>query len=125
MREKPFSAILYAQSLCCSDLVLELGIDLVETDVGGAAGGEPTIWVEGDSRGRQIAEGRFDAGDNRVGGVDLAGLAAHTAQANLNVLGKLLEDGHIASAGRGELHRDVADLKPTKLLEDRVVAAAV
>ena len=63
--------------------------------------------------------------DDGVGGVDLAGLAAHAAEADFDVLGKLLEDGHVAGAGRGELHRDVADFEAAELLEDRVVAAAM
>src|SRR6476660_8125021 len=93
------------------DLVFELGIDFVEADVGGAAGGEAAVGVEGDAIGREIFEGRFDAGDNGGGGVDLAGLAAYAAEANLDVLGQLLEDGHVAGAGGGELHGDVGDFE--------------
>ena len=73
----------------------------------------------------EVLQGGFDALDDRLGGVDLAGLAAHAAEADLDVLGELLEDGHVAGAGGGELHGDVADLEAAELLEDGVVAAAV
>src|SRR5437879_6624786 len=81
------------------DLVFKLRIDFVEADVGGAAGGEAAVGIEGDAVGREVFQGGFDTGDDGFGGVDLAGLAAYAAEADLDVLGKFFEDGHVTGAG--------------------------
>src|SRR5437762_2793836 len=67
----------FAKLLCRGDFVLELDIDLVEADVGGAAGGEAAVGVERDALGRQVFEGRFDAGNDGFRRIDLAGLATY------------------------------------------------
>src|SRR5262245_2889588 len=107
------------------DFVLELGVNLVEADVGGGAGGEAAVGVKGDARTVQVFECGFDAGDDGFGSVDVAGLAGDAAEADLDVVGELFEDGHVAYAGRSEFHRDMANVETGELLENRIVAAAV
>ena len=109
----------------CGDFVLKLGVNLVEAHFGGRTGGKTAIGIERDSRRRKILERRLDSLDDRLDRIDLARLTTDAAQTDLNMLWQLLEDRHVARAGRCEFHRDVANLQAAQLAENRIVTAAM
>ncbi len=71
--------------MCSLHLVLQLGGDLDEADLGGGSGGKAAIWIQGDAGGVKVLESGLDAGDNFTGRINLAGITAHTPKANLKV----------------------------------------
>ena len=48
-------------------LVLQLGGDFLEANLGGGAGSKATVGVQGDASGVKVLEGGIDAGDNFIG----------------------------------------------------------
>ena len=65
--------------------------------------------------GARNCSGLAHAADDRLGGVDLPGRHVHAAEADLEILAQLAEDGHVAGLRRGELHREVMHLEPVEV----------
>ncbi len=70
-------------------------------------------------------EGRFDAGDNFIGRINLAGITANAAKAYLKILAQILEYGHVARAWGGEFHGEMIHFQAVELAEDGSIAPPV
>lgn len=111
--------------MCGLHLVLQLGGDLVEADLGGGSGGKAAIWIQGDAGGVKVLEGGLDAGNDFIGRINLARIAANAAKANLKIFAQVLEYGHVACGRGGEFHGEMIHFQAVELAEDGSIAPPV
>ncbi len=109
----------------CLHLVRQLGGNFLEADLGGGSRSEATVGIQGDAGGGKVLEGRFDAGDNFIGRINLAGITANAAKAYLKILAQILEYGHVARAWGGEFHGEMIHFQAVELAEDGSIAPPV
>ena len=57
----------FTQSMRGLHLVLQLGGDFLEADLGGGAGGKAAVGIQGDAVRVKVLEGGIDARDNFIG----------------------------------------------------------
>src|SRR5439155_21407708 len=103
--------------------VAQLPVRLVARDVGGTAGGETAVRMEGESLSGDIRERLLDTPGDLLGRVDLLSPTIHAAQADAAVRRQVFEHREVSGRWDREFEHVLFDLEPSQMLEDRPVAA--
>ena len=104
-------------------LRLELGVGLVDGNIGRAARGEAAIGIQPDPFGVDMVKRLLHAPGHPLGRLDLGGSAVHAAETDAAVVRELTQDAEIAGHGDGELQDVLVDGELPEKGHDGLVAA--
>src|ERR1044072_4128543 len=112
--------VLYQLSLCVLrpqqagrvGLGLELEIDLVKVDLGGRAGGEAAVGVDGNAALVDARQGTLDPAREDRRGLRHPRRHVDDAEPDLEVFAQAAQALEVVGAGCGELHREMMHLAP-------------